>query len=198
MDTDYISTASATLTQWIEQLSSPTPAPGGGAAGAVVLAIGAATAQMAAGYAAESGSRTRTLRTAQRVRELALRATDDDAAASAALAAAYRNHSATSSSRAAAIDAAGRSSIAVVRIASSMIDVLDWLSTHGEPRLLPDVAVSAALTAAAIRTSCINIASSASAAVGEQNIEYLHSARRDAELLADRFTAIAANTTSAG
>lgn len=71
--------ATTTLSEWLEQLASGSPAPGGGAAGALLAAIAASLVEMAA-----PGPRARELRGE------ALRLVTDDAAAFAAVTGAHR------------------------------------------------------------------------------------------------------------
>ena len=163
--------ATARIEDWLERLAAPVPEPGGGAAAGVVIATGAALAAMAAGYVPAGGSdveRHGVLAAATAARREALAAAEHDGRMSAALVSAFRRPS-DDPDRPAAILAttvrAAEASSALVDVAASLLPALAWLDEHGEPRLAPDVAVSARLLACGIRASAVNIRCDTTSAV---------------------------------
>lgn len=152
------------MAAWLEHLAAPTPAPGGGAAAAVTLAIGAAVVEMAAGYAPAGSDRAAAIMAAARVRAAALSAAERDAAASARLVAAHRLPAAGSAGeRAEALAEAMEASLAVASLAAPLVPPLRWLAAHGDGRLSPDVVVAARTLAAAVRSAAATARANVSA-----------------------------------
>lgn len=201
MDTDYIGATRASLTEWIEQLARPVGAPGGGAGSAIVLALGAATAAMAAGYAPEADGRTDVAAAAERAHRRALSAADEDAAASARLSVVFRDETTGAEQRVAILLAAAESSSAVIRVAEPLEPVVEWLAANGDPAVAADVGVAATNIAAAVRSSAINILSNvracADAGATAEDVERLHDAHTGAIRLAERFEQVAARVIAA-
>lgn len=186
---------------WLDELAAPIPAPGGGAASAVVLAIGAAVTGMAVGYAPDGPDRERELRVTTTVRADAVALADRDAAASAALIAAFRmvDGETARAERARTLEEATWSSLAVAEAAAPLAATLDWVSGRGEPRLRPDVVVGARTTVAAVRSAAAtarsNVASARDAGIDGAEIDRMTAALASAEHLADTLDAIAERMT---
>ncbi|MDX2377671.1 cyclodeaminase/cyclohydrolase family protein [Microbacterium sp. LRZ72] len=186
------------IASWLERLAATAPAPGGGAAAAMTLAIGAAVAEMAAGYAAAESHRTAALSAAADVRARALGAADRDAAASARLVAAYRlpDGDAADAERAGALAEAAGASLAIAAAAASLEPTLRWLAVYGDERLAPDVVVAARTVAAALRAAAATARSSLSALpAGNAAREDGDRAELDAVTLADELDDLAGRVT---
>ncbi|MET0162717.1 MAG: cyclodeaminase/cyclohydrolase family protein, partial [Microbacteriaceae bacterium] len=69
---------STPLDAWTARLAAPVGDPGGGAAGAVALALGAGLLSMVAGYTVDSPAAEALRGRADALRERALRLADDD------------------------------------------------------------------------------------------------------------------------
>ncbi|MDN4174999.1 cyclodeaminase/cyclohydrolase family protein [Nocardioides sp. SOB77] len=145
------------LATWLGRLATAGPDPGGGAAAAVMLGLGAALAEMVAGYPARPGAEpvTDVGPAARGLRDRALDLVARDAAASARLVAAWRSGGADLAD--AAVAAAGTSA-EVVDVATDAVPLLARLLTDGNPPLVADVAVAAAALAAAARSGAVNLA----------------------------------------
>jgi formiminotetrahydrofolate cyclodeaminase len=165
---------------WLDSLAAPVPAPGGGAASAVVLAIGAAVAEMVAGYAPSGQDRDASLAAVSAVRREALAAADRDAAASAALIAAFRRDDTDADAatlreiateRRQALDVATQSSLGIALAAAPLGNALAWLAEHGEPRLAPDVVVAARTVAAGVRSAAATAHANVEASVPERSTD---------------------------
>ncbi|MEV7693108.1 cyclodeaminase/cyclohydrolase family protein [Microbacterium sp. NPDC089189] len=189
------------LGPWLERLAEPVPSPGGGAAAAVTIAVGAAVLGMTAGYAAEGDERRRAIALAARVRQDALAAADRDAAASAALVAAFRlpEDERSRAVRAGALREAATASLTVARLALPLVETLGWLAEHGDPMLTPDVVVAGRTLAAGIRSACATARSNLTAAAGVDDgaLAPLRTAESDARAAAGRFDAVASRVEDA-
>jgi len=95
---------------------------------------------------------------------------------------------------------AAEASAALVEVAASLLPSLAWLETNGEPRLAPDVAVSARLLSCGIRASAVNIrcdtTSAADAGADDAVIDRLRVSLADAEDAAARLESLAARVTA--
>ncbi|PZU40364.1 MAG: formiminotransferase-cyclodeaminase [Microbacterium sp.] len=186
-----------TFAVWLERLAAPVPSPGGGAAAAATLAIGAAVTQMAAGYAPEGDERDAAVAAAASGRAEALAAGERDAAASEALVAAFRLPEDARSEMvlAEALREATEASLAIAGIAAPLQQVLVALADRGDPRLLPDVIVAARTIAAAVRAAAAT--ARANLTSGSAAGDPADSARREREAVAlgDRLDAFAASRT---
>lgn len=195
--------AAARIDDWLERLSAPVPEPGGGAAAGVVIATGAALVSMAAGYAQPGAERDAVLDAAARARREALAAAEHDGRMSAALVAAFRRP-ADDPERASAVQEttvrAARSSDALVSVAASLEEALDWLERRGEPRLAPDVAVAARMLVCGILSTAVNIRCDTTAAVGagidEATADELRAALGQAQSSVQRLNALADRITA--
>ncbi|MCC4907929.1 cyclodeaminase/cyclohydrolase family protein [Microbacterium sp. cx-59] len=195
------------LAPWLERLAAPEPAPGGGAAAAVTLAIGAAVLGMTAGYAPAGADRTRALDLAAETRQRALVLADRDAAASAALVAAFRlpDGAAATAARAEALREATVTSLDVAGLGVPLPGPLAWLAEHGEPMLAPDVVVAGHTLAAGVRSAAVtarsNLTAATTVAVAEgspdETLAPLRARVAEAILAADALDAIARGVASA-
>lgn len=191
------------LAPWIESLADPVPAPGGGAAGAVTIAIGAAVLGMTAGYAPEGSESRRAISLASRARQDALALADRDATASAALVAAFRlpDGAPSRAARAEALREAAAASLAVARLPLPLVDPLRWLAAHGDPMLAPDVAVAGRTLAAGVRSACAtarsNLRAAAAAGVDDEALAPLRAAESDARRGAGFLDAVASRVDDA-
>ena len=165
-----MTSARVTCTPWIRELGTAAPAPGGGAAAGMMVALGASLTQMVAGYS--SGGRpgfTPTPLVAARMEgiaaeagmlaERALAAADADADASTGFAAAFRlpDDAARPAAIAAATREAARAADALGVLTLRALDLLASLGEEANPIVLADVAVAAAALGGALRAAAINV-----------------------------------------
>ncbi|PFG34394.1 cyclodeaminase/cyclohydrolase family protein [Sanguibacter antarcticus] len=178
------STGAQTISRWLDELGAATPAPGGGAAGGIMAALGAALVGMVSGYStgdaggfepsAELVARMSDVRaTAHALVAQAITAADDDARASTGFAAAFRlpaHSSAEVRERDAAIDAAtlaaAHASVQVGEVAVAVLDLLEGLVADGNPIVLADVGVGAAAVGGALRSATVTTEVNLAAAAG--------------------------------
>lgn len=175
-DTDEVSTEHSSVSRWMQALGTATGNPGGGAASGLMLAIAAGLTAMVAGYTrathatedasgqGENGSEAEATIAALRARaearsELALRLADEDAHASRAFGSAFHLPAGVERDeaiRAASIEAAAASA----RLGEHAVDAIDdlaWLTEHGNPALIADVAVAIGALRAAITGARTNV-----------------------------------------
>ncbi|MBD8515648.1 cyclodeaminase/cyclohydrolase family protein [Plantibacter sp. CFBP 8804] len=173
-DTDEVSTEHSSVSTWMQALGTATGNPGGGAASGLMLAIAAGLTAMVAGYtrathatedargrdSAEAEATIAALRARAEARsELALRLADEDAHASRAFGSAFRLPAGVGRDeaiRAASIEAAAASA----RLGEHAVDAIDdlaWLTEHGNPALIADVAVAIGALRAAITGARTNV-----------------------------------------
>ncbi|WP_426739125.1 cyclodeaminase/cyclohydrolase family protein [Plantibacter sp. 2H11-2] len=177
-DTDEVSTEHSSVSTWMQALGTATGNPGGGAASGLMLAIAAGLTAMVAGYTrathapevangqdengseAEAEATIAALRTRAEARsELALRLADEDAHASRAFGSAFRLPAGVERDeaiRGASIEAAAASA----RLGEHAVDAIDdlaWLTEHGNPALIADVAVAIGALRAAITGARTNV-----------------------------------------
>ena len=160
-----------TIGEWLDELGSAAPAPGGGAAAAMSVATAAALVEMVgnltvgrSAYAGHEAQVTAVRDAARRLRQLALGQIDEDAQVFRALMAAYRLPRNTDQQRAArgpALQAATRRAagvpLDVAATAAEVIELAAELPGRSNPNVLSDVGVAAALAAAAIEAAAINV-----------------------------------------
>lgn len=151
-----------TLREFLEQLGSRRPAPGGGAAGALAGALGAACAQMVHNFTAEGLEIPEGTEEALVLRCCAL--ADADAAAFGGVADAYalpREGREAQTRRRAAIQDALRAAAAVpLELAEAALQILQLcppLAAGGNRNVLSDVAVAAQLAEAALQAGATNV-----------------------------------------
>lgn len=165
-----MTSASETCTPWIHELGDAAPAPGGGAAAGMMVALGASLTRMVAGYSTgEKPGFTPAPDVAARMRDVAasagaladraLTAADADAVASTGFAAAFRLPDAAARPRAiaAATREAARTSATLGELALDALDLLAQLGADANPIVLADVAVAAAALGGALRAAAINV-----------------------------------------
>ena len=151
-DDDDLVAAATPLDEWLGRLAQAHGAPGGGAACAVMTAISAALLGMVAGYSTdepESGGAAERL---DLVRRRATAAAEADGERSAAFGAALAMDDGPDRERAVratTVDATA-SSIAVGRLAASLIDEARLLVAIGNPNVEADLIVAVEALAAAL------------------------------------------------
>lgn len=165
------SIAAATIQSFLQDLSSHAPVPGGGAATALVGAMGAALISMVCNltigrprYAAVESAMQQILTQSETARERLLALADADANAYAAVNAAYRLGKATEAERTtriatiqAALEQAAAPPLAVLRESRSLLPLSLEVAAHGNTNVVSDAGVAAELAAAAVRASVINV-----------------------------------------
>lgn len=165
------SIAAATIQSFLQDLSSHAPVPGGGAATALVGAMGAALISMVCNltigrprYAAVESAMQQILTQSETARERLLALADADANAYAAVNAAYRLGKATEAERTtriatiqAALEQAAAPPLAVLRESRSLLPLSLEVAAHGNTNVVSDAAVAAELAAVAVRASVINV-----------------------------------------
>ena len=159
------------VAEFLDALASDAPAPGGGAAAALAGALAAACAEMVGRFtvgrprfaAVEQQTRAAVERLATlRVELLAQMAADERAFA--AVSAAYKLPKATDEQRGArdaaipaALIAAMRPPLAVMRASCDVLERAVELATSGNPTVASDAACAAILGEAAVRAAALNV-----------------------------------------
>ena len=172
--------------QWLDELGSSAPAPGGGAAGALGAAMAAALVEMVGNLSVDRGQDDAALRSvtarASALRHRATALADEDAEVFTAVMDSYRlprGDDAEKSARRAAIDAAlagaARVPLDVAGLAAEVVGLSAELLPMANPNVLSDVAVAAAGARAALDSSVVNV---------EVNLALLEDTTRRAELAA--------------
>lgn len=172
--------------QWLAELASAAPAPGGGAAAALGAASGAALVEMvcnlSVGRATDDGSLPATLARATEVRHRAVALAAEDAEVFGTVMDAYklpRGDEAAVAERRAAIQAAlagaARVPLEVAAAAAEVVTLCTAILPLANPNVLSDVAVAAAAAGAALDSSVVNV---------EVNLAALKDEGRRAELTA--------------
>jgi len=160
-----------TLGEVLERLGSSDPAPGGGAAAAVVGALGAALVQMTANLTigrpklADVEDRARAIETRARgLRQRLAELGDADTRAFEQVSAAYklsRHDDAHKAARSAAIQSALQVAASVpletARICSDVLDVAEAAATILNAAVISDVLVGAVLAQAALESAALNV-----------------------------------------
>lgn len=148
-----------TLQELLDDVAAPVPDPGGGAASAVVLAVGVALAQMVAGYSPASDGAgpdpTERLH-GLRADVLDLATVDGDASAGFASAIAVVGPG-RDAAIAAAVRAAIVSALSIAEAAGRLLAELTALEAHAPTKVHADLQVAAALAAAVVRASAVNV-----------------------------------------
>ena len=156
---------------WLEDVASDAPVPGGGAAAAMNAAVGAALVAMVCNltigrprYAEHEPVMHAVLASATELRVLALQLATDDAVAFGAVADAYRLAKDTDEDRAArtaAIQAAliGAADVPLrtAAVAAAIVDLAGRIVPGANVNVLSDVAVAAASARAALDAAVINV-----------------------------------------
>ena len=156
---------------WLEALASPAPAPGGGAAGALEVAIGAALVEMVCNltigkpaFAEHEGVMTDARERAGAIRGAAVGLAVEDANAFDAVIAAYRlprEIEAEVEARKEAIQAALATAADVPRrtaaAASEVLDLAERIVPGANPNVVSDAAAAAGAARGALQASLVNI-----------------------------------------
>ncbi|MEX5272100.1 cyclodeaminase/cyclohydrolase family protein [Kocuria sabuli] len=197
---------SETLNDYLERLASREPTPGGGAAGALHAAQGAALIAMVARYT--TGARyaeheEESLRIAARADDIipaALQLADDDEKAFAAVIAAYRLPSASDEDRAARTRAIQEATVAaaappraLIGLATEVVDLGRQLAEFSNPNVISDVAAASEAARAAIATALITLDMNINAITDERTrtefrdeLRHAHDAILAAQAVTDR------------
>ncbi len=160
-----------TIQDWLDDLASRSPAPGGGAAAAMNAAVGAALVSMVCNltigkpkYAAHEETMRATLASAERARAAALRLADADADAFEQVMAAYRLPKDTDAERDArtetiqsALAAAADVPLRTARLAIEIIGLTEDILDGANVNVLSDVAVAASSARAALESAVMNV-----------------------------------------
>lgn len=152
---------------YVERMASDEPAPGGGAAGALQAALGAALVAMSARYTTAPEHADDARHAAERAEELipaALRLADADAEAFGALSAAFalpKDSAEERAERSRAIQestkGAARPPRDLIAVSSEVLDLTRDLEKWVNPNVLSDVAAAAEATRAAIGTAVVTV-----------------------------------------
>jgi formiminotetrahydrofolate cyclodeaminase len=159
------------IDDWLEELASAAPAPGGGAAAALMAAMGAALVGMVTNltignprYAEHEAAMTAARDRAEELRERAVRLADEDAAAFRAVIAAYRLPKETPEEKAGRTEAIQRSLMAAARVplelagvAAQVVRLAEAILDGANPNVASDVAVAADAARAALTSAALNV-----------------------------------------
>ena len=161
---------SETIAAYLERLAAREPTPGGGAAGALHAAQGAALISMVARYttgskyAEHEQESARILARAGEIVPAALRVADDDEEAFGAVIAAYRLPSDSEEHRAVrsgaiqrAVLEAARPPRALIGLAAEIVELADQLADFGNRNVLSDVSAAAEAARAAAATALVTL-----------------------------------------
>ena len=168
---DSPSAGETSLAHYLDALASDASIPGGGGAAALAGALAAALLSMVARFTLgraryrESWPHIKPLLAeSERLRKTLLQAADDDARAYGEVAAAMRLPRATGSQRRerrAALQAALRGATAVplatAQAARRSLDLAATAAEYGNPNLVSDAGVAAALAEAALQSAALNV-----------------------------------------
>jgi formiminotetrahydrofolate cyclodeaminase len=156
---------------WLEDLASAAPAPGGGAAAALQVAVAAGLVEMVTNltignprYAEHADTMIDARTRAGEQRRLAVRLAADDARAFTAVTDAYRLPKTTDDEKAARTAAIQRALLGAAEVprrtaeaASTVLDLAELIRPGANVNVLSDVAVAAAAVRAALDAAVINI-----------------------------------------
>ncbi len=176
-----------TVGSWLDSLASGDPTPGGGAAAAMSLAVGAALVEMVCNltigkprYADHEPLMRRVQVEASDLRARAVKLAEADANAFAAVAAAYRLPKDDIADRAARTEAIQAALIGAVEVplstaaaAAAIIDLTRRVVDGANVNVLSDVAVAAASAAAALDAAAINVEINLAAMKDEERCDML-------------------------
>jgi formiminotetrahydrofolate cyclodeaminase len=160
-----------TIEDWLTDLASELPAPGGGAAAGVNAAMGAALVSMVCNltigkprFAEHEAVMREVLAEAERLRAEALQLAEDDAEAFSGVVAAYKlpkSSDAEKEARTAAIQAglveAAAVPLAVAQNAAQVIRLAGRILEGSNPNVLSDVAVAASAGRSALESAALNV-----------------------------------------
>ena len=160
-----------TIEEWLTDLASERPAPGGGAAAGINAAVGAALVSMVCNltigkpkFAEHEQLMRSSLAEAERLRAEAVQLAEDDAEAFSGVMAAYKLPKATDeekAARTAAIQAglaeAAEVPLAVAKVAAEIIRLSGRILDGSNPNVLSDVAVAASSAKSALESAALNV-----------------------------------------
>ena len=178
-----------TIGEFLDQLAERVPAPGGGAAAALLAAQGAALLGMVARYttgekyAEHQVTISRIIAEVDELRNIALRLADADADAFLAVTDAYRLPSSTGEEQAARAAAVAQSlanaawpPAQVISLAGMVVDLAEALVVIGNHNVISDVAAAAECARAAASTARVNV---------EINLAAISDERASLEMIAE-------------
>lgn len=191
------------LGSWLEGLASAAPAPGGGAAAALQVAVGAALVEMVCNltigkprYAEHEATMVAALEQAGELRSQALLLADADAEAFLGVSRAYKLPKDTEEERAARTDAIQSALVTAADVplrtaeaAADVIGLTERILEGANVNVISDVAVAASSARAGLEAAKINVEINLSAmADNRERVEVAArlQTRRDAGLDADR------------
>lgn len=159
--------SSENVRAYVERMASGEPAPGGGAAGALQAALGAALLAMSARYSTGSGHEADAERAAARAEELipaALRLADADAEAFRAVAAAFalpQDSAEEQAERSRAVQeatvGAARPPRDLIGVGAEVVGLARELTGWCNPNVLSDVAAATEAARAAVATALVTL-----------------------------------------
>ncbi|MEX5298006.1 cyclodeaminase/cyclohydrolase family protein [Kocuria sp. CPCC 205292] len=159
--------SSENVRAYVERMASGEPAPGGGAAGALQAALGAALLAMSARYSTGSEHAAQAEHAAARAEELIPRAlglADDDAEAFGALSGAYglpKDTDAERTERSRAVQEATAGAAqpprALIGVGAEVVGLARELTGWCNPNVLSDVAAAAEAARAAVATAMVTL-----------------------------------------
>ena len=156
---------------FLDELASSAPTPGGGSAGALVGAVGAALLAMVGnltagkkGYEAVDGSMRALVAESDRLRGELVRLADEDVRVFGEVMGAYRMPRADDEERAArraaiqgALRAATAAPLALARVCSEVIALAATAAEEGNPNVVSDAGVGVVAAHAALRAAALNV-----------------------------------------
>lgn len=160
-----------TIEEWLADLASAKPAPGGGAAAGLNAATGAALVSMVCNltigkpkFAEHEALMREALAEAERLRGEALGLAEDDAEAFSGVMAAYKLPKGTDEEKAARTEAIQRGLVeaaevplAIAANAAAVIRVAGRVLDGSNPNVLSDVAVAASSARSALESAALNV-----------------------------------------
>ncbi|MDN3238528.1 cyclodeaminase/cyclohydrolase family protein [Glycomyces tritici] len=160
-----------TIDDWLTDLASELPAPGGGAAAGMSAAMAAALVSMVCNltigkpkFAEHEAVMREALAEAERLRGEALQLAEDDAEAFSGVVAAYKlpkSSDAEKAARTAAIQAglveAAAVPLAVAKVSAEVIRLSGRVLEGSNPNVLSDVAVAASAAKSALESAALNV-----------------------------------------
>ncbi|MBO3731274.1 cyclodeaminase/cyclohydrolase family protein [Glycomyces niveus] len=160
-----------TIEDWLTDLASELPAPGGGAAAGMSAAMAAALVSMVCNltigkpkFAEHEAVMREALAEAERLRLEALQLAEDDAEAFSGVVAAYKlpkSSDEEKAARTAAIQAglveAAAVPLAVARVSAEVIKLSGRILEGSNPNVLSDVAVAASAAKSALESAALNV-----------------------------------------
>ncbi|MFC4334394.1 cyclodeaminase/cyclohydrolase family protein [Salininema proteolyticum] len=160
-----------TTEQWLTELASEAPAPGGGAAAGMSAAMGAALVSMVCNltigkpkYAEHEDIAKEVLAEADKARDEGIRLAEEDATAFSGVIAAYKMPKETDEEKQARTEAiqkglvrAAETPLAVCRLSARVIKLSGLILDHSNPNVLSDVAVAASNARSALESAALNV-----------------------------------------